>query len=186
MNLNYISSPDDYYNIQRLFNDVKKNVLGYYKSYDRTKRHSEQIRKLQLKFKKTLNIMSAEKTAFSVMQAKLCEKDLYLCFTKQRNMRYYTWLKNLENLDYSKRTRLLFSELRAKNRGMESFNAIRNSEGTLSESHSECLNYWASYCEKLYCGHGLKPTRFLPVENKELDYPISFVEFKLAVKSQKQ
>ena len=132
MHLDFISSPDDYHNIQRLFIDVKKNVLGYYKSFDRNKRHSEQIRKLQLKFKKTLNIMSAEKTAFSVMRAKLCEKDLYLCFTKQRNMRYYTWLKNLENLDYPKRTRLLFSELRAKNRGMETFNAIRNSEVSLS------------------------------------------------------
>ena len=78
-----------------------------------------------------------------------------------------------------------FSELRSKNCVLETFTAIRNSEGSLSESQSECLSYWASYCEKLYCGHELKPTRFLPVENKELDYPISFAEFKLAIQSLK-
>ena len=70
--------------------------------------------------------MSARKTAVPVIRAKLHEKALYLCFAKQRNMRYHTWLKKLENQDYSKRTRILFSELRAKNRGLETFNAIRN------------------------------------------------------------
>ena len=119
------------------------------------------------------------------MQAKYWEKLLYLSFTNDRDLRYKDWLNRLENLDYSKRTRLLFSELRSKNCVLETFNAIRNSEGSLSESRSECLSYWASYCEKLYRGHGLQHTRLSPVENKELDYPISFIEFKLAIKSLK-
>ena len=79
----------------------------------------------------------------------------------------------------------MFSELRTKNCVLETFNAIRNSEGSLSESHSECLSNWAMYCEKLYLGHDLQPIEFLPVENKELDYPISFTEFKLAITSLK-
>ena len=129
--------------------------------------------------------MSAEKTAFSVMRAKLCEKELYLCFTKQRNMRYYTWLKNLENLDYPKRTRLLFSELRAKNRGMETFNAIRNSEGSLSESQEECLLYWSQYCQNLYRGQKNSKFIYVPFEDKKLDSPIEFTEFVTAVISLK-
>ena len=117
--------------------------------------------------------MSAEKTAFSVMRAKLCEKELYLCFTKQRNMRYYTWLKNLENLDYPKRTRLLFSELRAKNRGMETFNAIRNSVGSLSESREECLLYRSQYCKNLYHGQNFDKFEYIPIEDKKLDFQSS-------------
>ena len=100
-------------------------------------------------------------------------------------MRYYTWLKNLENLDYSKRTRLLFSELRAKNRGMESFNAIRNSEGSLSESQKECLLYWSQYCQDLYRGQKNRKFIYVPIEDKNLDSQIEFTEFATAVISLK-
>ena len=50
-------------------------------------------------------------------------------------------------MEYPKRTRILFSELRSKNNVLETFNAIRNSEKCLSESHEECLRNWAEYCE---------------------------------------
>ena len=109
--------------------------------------------------------MSAEKTAVSVIRAKICEKALYLCFTKQRDMKYRTWLKKLESQDYSKRTRLLFSELRSKNRSLETFNAIKNREGTLSESQEECLLNWAQYCQDLYYGHNNENISHVPIEN---------------------
>ena len=99
-----------------------------------------------------LNLMLAQKTALSVMRAKLAEKALYLCYTEQRKKRYQTWLKKLENQDYPKRTRLLFSELRARNCAMENFSSIRNSEGLLSESQAQCLFYWSQYCQELYRG----------------------------------
>ena len=107
--------------------NAKKSVLGYYEPHNRTKHYSKEIKELQIKFSQMLNLMLAQKTALSVMRAKLSEKALYLCYTKQRNKRYQAWLKKLENQDYSKRTRLLFSELRANNRAMENFNTIRNS-----------------------------------------------------------
>ena len=74
-----------------------KSILGYYEHVTKTKRHSDQTKKLQLNFRQSLGVMIAEKTAFSVMRARLCEKALYLCYTKQRNKRYQAWLKKLEN-----------------------------------------------------------------------------------------
>jgi len=121
--------------------------------------------------------MSAEKTAVSVMRAKLSEKALYLCFTKQRNMQYRTWLKRLEKQDYSKRPRILFSELRAENRGLETFNAIQNQQGSLSESQKECLLYWTQYCQDFSYGHKSENIRYVPIENESLDSPIEFSEF---------
>ena len=165
LDLTQISIPDHYHNIQSLFIDVKHQVLGFYEYIDRKKRNSQEIQNLQKNFKASLDLMSAEKTAVSVIRAKISEKALYLCFTKQRDMKYRTWLKKLESLDYSQRTRLLFSELRAKNRGLETFNAIKNREGTLSKSQEECLSYWKEYCQDLYSGHKSKNIGYVPIEN---------------------
>ena len=60
--------------------DVKNTVLGYYKCFDRKKRNSQEIHNLQIMFKASLDLMFAEKTAVSVMRAKLFEKALYLFF----------------------------------------------------------------------------------------------------------
>ena len=109
LDLPKISSPDQYHSIQSLFLDAKKQFLGYYKCFDRNKSNSEDIQNLQLMFRESLDCMFAEKTNLYVMRAKLCEKALYLGFTKQRNKQYSTWLNKLENLDYSNRTILLFS-----------------------------------------------------------------------------
>ena len=143
LDLYQITSPEHYYNIQSLFVSAKKSVLGYYEPQNRTKHHNSEFKHLQINFSQMLNLMLAQKTALSVMRAKLAEKALYLCYTEQRKKRYQTWLKKLENQDYPKRTRLLFSELRAKNRAMENFSSIRNSEGLLAESQAQCLFYWS-------------------------------------------
>ena len=68
--------------------------------------------------------MSTEKSAFSVIRANFWEKALYRCFTKDRDIRYQQWLNKLENMEYPKRARILFSELRSKNNVLETFNAI--------------------------------------------------------------
>ena len=183
LDLPKISSPDQYHSIQSLFLDSKKQILGYCKCFDRNKSNSEDIQNLQLMFRESLDCMFAEKTNLSVMRAKLCKKALYLGFTKQRSKQYSSWLKKLENPDYSKRTRLLFSELRAKNRGIETFNAIRNPEGSLSESQKECLFYWSQYCQDMYRGHKTKDNEHIPIENETMDSPIEFSEFLAAISS---
>ena len=65
-------------------------------------------------FTKLLKLVSTDKSAFSVTRARLCEKALYLSCVKDRDVRYWTWLKLLENKDYSRRTRRLFFEIRSK------------------------------------------------------------------------
>ena len=41
-----ISSPDYYHDIQRLIVDAKKSILGNYEPFNKTKRHSDQTKKL--------------------------------------------------------------------------------------------------------------------------------------------
>ena len=82
MHISHISSPNDYYNIQRLFLEVKKNALGYYKTFDRTKRFSEQTRKLQQKFKQTLNIISNKKPHFPLWGPSFVKKKIISLFYK--------------------------------------------------------------------------------------------------------
>ena len=77
LDLSQIFSPYHYHGIQNLFSDAKNQILGYYKRFDRKKRNSQEIQNLQSMFKVSLDLMSAEKTALSVMRAKLCEKALY-------------------------------------------------------------------------------------------------------------
>ena len=118
-----------------------------------------------MKFGKLLKLVSVDNSAISVMRAKMCEKSLYLSFTKDRDLSNKEWLKQLENQDYTKRTRLLFSELRTKKKVLETFNAIKNSEGSLSESQRDCLLYWANYCHKSYCGQKVKNMTYPQVED---------------------
>ena len=68
---------------------------------------------------------------------------------------------------------------------METFNAIRNSEGSLSESQEECLLYWSQYCKKLYHGQNSDKFKYIPIEDKKLDSPIEFTEFVAAITSLK-
>ena len=119
-----ISPTVDYNYITNIFQTSKNNVLGYYKSSDRKIKQRNRTAQIQRKLEKSLNLVSTEKSEFSVIQAKYWEKLLYLCFTNDRDLRYKDWLNRLENLDFSKRTRLLFSELRSKNCVLETFNAI--------------------------------------------------------------
>ena len=78
LDLYQITSPENYYYIQNLFVDAKKSVLGYYEPNNRTKHNSKEIKELQIKFSQMLNLMLAQKTALSVMRAKLSEEALYL------------------------------------------------------------------------------------------------------------
>ena len=78
LDLSQISSPDNYHGIQSLFTDAKHKVLDYYKRFDGKNSNTQEIQNLQKMFKASLNLMSAEKTAVSIMRAKLCEKALYI------------------------------------------------------------------------------------------------------------
>ena len=81
---------------------------------------------------------------------------------------------------------MLFSEIRAKNRGIETFNAIRNRDGSRSESQKECLLNWAQYCQDLYHGPDFEKISHVPIENESLYSPIEFSEFMVALTSLKR
>ena len=65
-------------------------------------------------FTKLFKLVSTDKYTFSITRARLCEKAFCLSCVKDRDVSYWTWLKMLENKDYSRRTRRLFWEIRSK------------------------------------------------------------------------
>ena len=86
----------------------------------------------------------------------------------------------------SKANKLLFSELRAKNRAMENFSSIRNSEGLLAESQAQCLFYWSQYCQELYRGQkSNNNVNYFPIHDESLDSSIDIEEFQAAIRSLK-
>ena len=82
-------------------------------------------------------------------------------------------------MDYLKRTRFFFQSLKKRYCKHENFGPIKNSEGKLSTSLPECLNFWSNYCTKLYEKHNLPAFVFNPVKgnDQELDRPFTYVEF---------
>ena len=60
------------------------------------------------------------------------------------------WLSKVNKLGYQRATRSFYAELSSKNLSREQVRPIRNKNGSLSTSLSECLNYWRSYYQDLY------------------------------------
>ena len=89
-------------------------------------------------------------------------------------------------MDHQKRVRVFFQSLKSKSRTHEFVGPIRNLDGELSNSHSECLKFWSIYCEKLYsktCNKNLFDC--ISIENMDLDSPINYDEFISSLKSLK-
>ena len=94
--------------------------------------------------------MHIHETELSIEYAKMCEKNLYQQISLEENAQYENWLRKLEVMDYLKRTRIFFQSLKSRNREQEFLGSIKNADGRLSNSLSECLHFWANYCQKLY------------------------------------
>ena len=90
------------------------------------------------------------RTESLVDYARICEGNLYNQYLQEEKEKYQNWLRRLESLDHQKRVRVFFQSLKSKSRTHEFVGPIRNLDGELSNSHSECLKFWSIYCEKLY------------------------------------
>ena len=79
-----------------------------------------------------------------------------------------------------------FQSLKSQSRTQELVGPIRNLDGELSNSHSECLKFWSIYCEKLYsktCNKNLFDC--ISIENMDLDSPINYDDYISSLKSLK-
>ena len=75
--------------------------------------------------------------------------------------------------------------MKAKNRTQEFQGSIKNLNGKLSNSLTECLENWSCYCEKLYSKTCKKQFKYKPVKNEVLDGPIRYEEFNSVLMSLK-
>ena len=106
-------------------------------------------------------------------------------YYKTKNGQFSQWLEKLNNLDYRKRTRTFFRELRSRLRNTENFGPIIDSSGNLSRNWTECLQNWANFYASLY--KEKVPNPFSPPYRKNpiLDCEFSMEELILAVNTLK-
>ena len=128
----------------------------------------------------------------SVPYAKICERNLYIYIyigiqnSQEESEEYSIWLNGkLETLDHQKRSRVFFQNLKSKNRDYEFHGPIRNFKGKLSNSLTECLQFWSNYCQKLYSKTGKESFHYAPINDEKLDPPITYEEFKNSIMSLK-
>ena len=171
--------------VQNIYNDAKSKILGKFTSKTKKRKQSPELVQLQEKLQLALKNMHFYKDNSSVQYAKICERNLYIQNSQEESEEYSIWLSKLETLDYQKRTRVFFQKLKSKNRDYEFHGPIRNFKGKLSNSLTECLQFWSNYCKKLYSKTGKESFNYVPINDEKLDSPITYEEFKKSIMSLK-
>ena len=172
--------------VKNIYKGAKKEILGKFVSNKKHNVVSKNIKDSQTKFQKALDNANLYGTESLADYARICEGNLYNQYLIEEKEKYQNWLRRLESLDHQKGVRVFFPSLKSKSRTQEFVGPIRNLDGELSNSHSECLKFWSIYCEKLYsktCNKNLFD--YISIENMDLDSPINYDEFISSLKSLK-
>ena len=143
------------------------------------------MKKIEAELNKAITKMNVIQNAMSVQKVKILEKALYTQYSVDRQKEYLDWLKKLNELDYSHRSRAFFAHLKAKLSEPETLGAVSNKDGILSTTLEESLEIWASFYEDLYSGHDIPKFSGAYCDDTELDRPFSLLEFESAIKSLK-
>ena len=83
----------------------------------------------------------------------------------------------MDYMDFQKRTRAFFSELRKKYKPVELSGPIKNRHGTLSRNLDETLKNWTNFYAKLYSNSFVRYNYHTPDENPSLDKDFTLAEF---------
>ena len=175
----------DYDLVRNIYNNAKIKILGKFTSKARKRKLSPELKQLQNKFQSALTNVYLYEDNSLVEYAKLCERNLYMLNSKEESEEYSTWLSKLETLDHQKRSRVFFQNLKWKNKDYEFHGPIRNFKGKLSNSLSECLQFWSNYCQQLYSETGKQSFHYVPILDEKLDSPITYKKFKKSIMSLK-
>ena len=167
------------YNVLRkLYHNAKVKCIGYSK-----KRHKKapvpiSVKTVQAQIIQTTNQIEREKTRVSNIKTKVSkrkidaealkkqigklqrlEKELYVVWDQEKQIRWAKWVKKLNKLNLAKATRAFYSELKRKNLEQEQLGPIVNEEGQLSTNLEECMENWRGFYTKLYSKTELEDNR---------------------------
>ena len=129
--------------------------------------------------------MNTSKDTLSVLKVKILEKALYTQYSIDKQKDYLLWLKKINEMDYNKRSRALFAQLKSKVGEPENFGAVFDKDGVLSTTLEGSLENWAAFYEDLYSGHNIPKFSGTYCDDRELDQQFTSNEFENAIKSLK-
>ena len=109
------TSPD-YLLLKQVFTDAKRRLLFPFVQKLKYPRKSKKILKLQKQFYAAIRRMIQDRSDFSTFNAQLLEKLLYDEYELDRKTSFSNWISKMNELDFQKRTRSFFSELRKKHK----------------------------------------------------------------------
>ena len=170
------TSPD-YYLLKTVFLNAEHKFLTLRSGAGKSCRSSCQTLLLQKQFHNAIKNVLRKKTFFSVFVGEHLEKLLYAQHKTDRDADFKNWLAKMNNLDFQRRTRMFFSEVRRKYRPTELFGPIQNSSGSLSRNLTETLKNWSDFYSKLYTDRELQFSYETPDDDPELDKELTHAEF---------
>ena len=170
------------YNVfKKLYTKAKEKILGYTKhNHNSSWAISPRIIRLQKLFRKATSEVK-QKSDLEIFRLQNLEHLMRVEYYRVKNGQFSKWLGKLSKLDYKRRTRTFFRELRKKQKETEHFGPIKDSSGKLSKSWTESLDNWATFYELLY--KGKKPSSLVHSykKNESLDDDFSTTDLVLAV-----
>ena len=169
-----------YSQLTKMFLSAKQRILGKRTGKRKPPPISATMRNLQNRYSLALEAMENENSNFSYFVADNIEKLLNYQYKHEKDSKFSTWIRKMNDLDFQNRTRVFFSEIRSRQKLDEQPVPIRNLDGKLSDSLEETLKNWTEYYKNLYSIKG-NTGRFrlfpIPNENEYLDKELSLVEF---------
>ena len=173
----------------RVYNNVKKSILGFRKRSVFSRKPSPMIKKLQNEI--DIVTVRSKDTEFRNFRLKLLHKRLLNQWSLEKQLKFKRWLSKLNKLGYSRATRSFYAELNSKSIIPEQIRPIRDLNGMLSTCLAECLKNWRDFYKNLY----KKPKKLLnlditflqrcrPLTKQQISYinrEISWAEVVLAV-----
>ena len=167
----------DYFFLKRTFTRAKQAILTQPRNSLRTFCLTPATRELQKRFSKAIETMQKDKTNFSLFAVDNLEKLLITQYEHEKKKAFADWLRKMNTLDYSKRTRTFFNELRKRHNVRQNAGPIINSLGVLSNNFNETLENWTEYYRNLYfCDSN---TTVFPTSDEAvlLDNDLTYSEF---------
>ena len=179
--INSKGSSYSYSLLAKIIDNAKRSILGIRKGKRKAAPHvSAAMRDLQARYSIAIENMNKDRSEFSYFVAGNLEKLIDMQYKHEKDGRFSTWLRKLNDLDFQNRTRAFFTEIRSRQKLREEPVPILDTNGTLSDNLKETLDNWSEYYKNLYSGESLpiEPTSFpTPGEHEYLDKELSHIEF---------
>ena len=172
----HVNSPD-YFFLKRTFTRAKHSILTKRRNSHSTYRVSPATLDLQQRFSEAISTMQRDRTDFSLFAVDNLEKLLNIQYEHERKNKFADWLGKMDTLDFGKRTKTFFNELRKRHNVRKKAGPIIDSFGALSKNFNETLENWTEYYKNLYFCESI--TTVFPTSDEvvALDSDLTYSEF---------